>query len=103
MSLIKEQEKTARKITKMLKGEFLNDPETSPALKMLTRLFNNEVRDPGKNSITNVGCGALHVKMLDLGFIENENVVFFSSYSKSLVGDLILKGPFIIPFLIFRG
>ncbi len=54
MSLIKEQEKTARKITKMLKGEFLNDPETSPALKMLSRLFNDEVRDPGTSSIPNM-------------------------------------------------
>ncbi len=48
MYLKKDQEKTARKITKMLKGEFINDPKSSPAMKMISRLFFDEVRDPGE-------------------------------------------------------
>ena len=35
----------------MLKGEFINDPKSSPAMKMISRLFFDEVRDPGKGYI----------------------------------------------------
>ena len=38
-------------MTKLLTGEFIHDPNADPALKMMSRIFWENVRDPGNNDL----------------------------------------------------
>ena len=46
-----EEKRKSQLMTKLLTGEFIHDPNADPALKMMSRIFWENVRDPGSNNL----------------------------------------------------